>query len=265
MSDAVVELYVEVESGRLACTIEGPKDAPVLLLSNSLGTTRDLWTPQIAAFAGAFRVVRYDTRGHGQSVAPAGDYTLDRLGADALAVLDAVGAARAHVCGVSLGGLIAMWLGIHAPARVDRIIVGNTAAKIGTRETWETRVNVVQTRGMAAVAEASLARWFTDGFRERQPAAVRGIQEMVAGCPAQGYIGGCGALREADLRDAIGGIAAPTLVITGTHDPVTPPADAQFLGAGIANASVLLLDAAHLSNVEQAAAFTDAVSDFLPH
>lgn len=264
MSDAVTELEVEVEGGRLACTIEGRAHGPVLLLASSLGTTRDLWTPQIATFARTFSVVRYDTRGHGSSLAPDGDYTLDRLGADALAILDAVGAARAHVCGVSLGGLTAMWLAIHAPERVNRLVVANTAAKIGTREKWDERVAVVQTGGgMAAIADASLARWFTDGFRERQPAAARGIQAMVAGCPPHGYIGCCAALRDADLRDTIGRIAAPTLVITGVHDPVTPPADAQVLGAGIADASVLLLDAAHLSNVEQAKEFTAAVCDFL--
>jgi 3-oxoadipate enol-lactonase len=259
-----VEIDVEVEGGRLACTVEGPEDGPVLLLSNSLGTTRDLWTPQIAEFARTFRVVRYDTRGHGASLAPAGDYTLDRLGIDALAILDAVGAARAHVCGLSLGGLTALWLGIYAPERVNRMVVANSAAKIGTREKWDERVAIVQTGGgMAAVAEASLARWFTGDFVEREPATARGIQAMVAGCPPHGYIGCCGALRDADLREEIGRIAAPTLVITGVHDPVTSAADAQFLGAGIASTNVLLLDAAHLSSVEQAEAFTAAVCDFL--
>jgi 3-oxoadipate enol-lactonase len=255
----------EVDAGgpRLSYELEGPPQAPVLLLSNSLGTSLDLWQPQRAAFARSFRLVRYDTRGHGRSQAPPGPYTLDRLGRDALAVLDAAGASRAHVCGISLGGLPAMWLGIHAPRRVERLVLANTAARIGTPELWEERMASVRAQGMAALADAAMPRWFTPAFRERDPARVEALRSAVAACPVEGYAGCCAALRDADLTAAIGGIAAATLVVAGAHDPATPPSAAEGLRDRIPGARLVTLDAAHLSNVEAAGAFTSAVMAFL--
>jgi 3-oxoadipate enol-lactonase len=255
----------EVDAGgcRLWYSVEGREGGPALLLSNSLGTNADLWAPQLPELSSVFRIVRYDTRGHGRSQAPPGPYTLDRLGQDALAVLDAAGVERAHVCGISLGGLTAMWLALRAPQRVGRIVLANTNARVGTDESWDQRVHDVHTRGMAAVAAATMERWFTAAFRERSPEACERIRAMVAACPPEGYASACAALRAADLREQVAAILAPALVVTGVHDPVTPPAAAAQLAARIPHARLATLEAAHLSNVEMPAAFTSAVLVFL--
>jgi 3-oxoadipate enol-lactonase len=254
---------VEVDGGRVWFSVEGAVKDPVLLLSNSLGTTSRLWDLQAAAFVRAFRVVRYDTRGHGQSSAPAGEYSLDVLGRDALAVLDAVGVRRADVCGISLGGMTAMWLGLHAPERVGRLVLANTGARIGTTEIWSERIALVRAKGMVAIADLTPARWFTEDFRARQPAVVAELKAMVAACPPHGYVGCAAALRDADLRARIGAIAAPVLIITGASDPATPPSEGAWLCARIAGARHRELAAAHLSNIEASDAFTAAVLDFL--
>jgi 3-oxoadipate enol-lactonase len=243
-------------------SVEGPSGAPVVLLSNSLGTTHRLWDRQAPAFAKALRVVRYDTRGHGRSGAPTGDYSLDDLGRDALAVLDAVGADRAHVCGISLGGMTAMWLGLHAPDRVMRLVLANTGARIGTQELWNQRIERVRANGMAAIAETTPSRWFTSSFAGRCPEVVATFREMVAACAPDGYSGCAAAIRDTDLREAIHRITASTLVVTGAADPATPPSDGAFLCARIPNARALALATAHLSNVEDADTFTTAVLRF---
>jgi 3-oxoadipate enol-lactonase len=247
---------------RLSYVVDG-SDGPVLLLSNPLGTTRDLWAPQAAPLAARFRVVRYDTRGHGASQAPEDGYTLERLGADVVAILDDLGVARAHVAGMSLGGLTAMQLGLAAPDRVDRLVLANTAARIGSREIWESRIVQVRTEGLASVAAAALDRWFTPAFRAREPELAAASQAMLLGISPIGYAGCAGVLRDADLRDEVSRIDRPVLVITGAHDPVTTPADAAFLCERIAGARACTLDAAHFSNVEAADAFTAALLDFL--
>jgi 3-oxoadipate enol-lactonase len=252
-----------IGAAHISYEIDGPADAPVLLLSHSLGTTRDLWQPQLAAFASVYRVVRYDTRGHGQSCVPRGEYALDHLGRDAIAVLDAVGASRAHVVGLSLGGLTAMWLGVHAPDRVDRLVLANTAARIGTPERWDERMAQARAEGMPAIAAAVVGRWFSDGFRARHPETCAHYQRMVASCSAQGYAGCCAVLRDADLRDDIRRITAPTLIIAGEWDVATPLADADLMRTRISRSTLVTLPAAHLSSAEQPAAFTDAVLDFL--
>ena len=152
---------IEADGCRLSWSAQGPADAPALLLLNALGTTVDLWSPQIDPLADAFRVIRFDTRGHGRSDAPAGPYALDRLGRDALAVLDAAGAPRAHVCGVSLGGQTALWLAVHAPERVNGVVAANTGARIGTTALWNRRIRDAETLGMQALVEPAIARWFT--------------------------------------------------------------------------------------------------------
>jgi 3-oxoadipate enol-lactonase len=255
----------EVDAGgcRLWYSVEGREGGEALLLSSSLGTSAELWAPQLPELSRQFRVVRYDTRGHGRSDAPPGPYTLERLGRDALAVLDAAGVSRAHVCGVSLGGLTAMWLALVAASRVGRLVLANTDARIGTGETWEQRARDVRTRGMAAVAAATMERWFTEGFRRRSPETCEAIRAMVAACPPEGYIGCCGALGTADLRPQLSAISAPTLVIGGLHDPVLATTAAAELSARIPGARLVTLPAAHLSNVEQPAAFTAAVLRFL--
>jgi 3-oxoadipate enol-lactonase len=254
---------VVVDGCRLWYEVSGSGNAAPLLLSHCLGASADLWASQLDAFNEHFRVIRYDTRGHGQSDAPAGPYSLDRLGRDALAVLDAAGAPRAHVCGISIGGMTALWLAINAPDRVDRIVAANTAARIGTTDLWDMRINQARADGLASLAPGSMTRWFTESFRGAHAETVSRFQRTMSSGSVEGYVGCARALQEADLRDRIGEIAAPTLVITGTHDPSTPPDDGKWLAQHIENSRLLELPTAHLSNVDQPETFTRAVIDFL--
>jgi 3-oxoadipate enol-lactonase len=258
-----VPVHTADDGCRLAYAVSGPPDATALVLSNSLGTTRDLWQAQIDAFADHFRVVTYDTRGHGESDAPVGDYTIARLGQDVVSLLDALGIRRAHVCGISIGGLTALWLGIHAAERVDRLVLANTAACIGSRELWTQRIAMATSVGLSTLADQSMARWFTEGFRFAEPSRVQAARAAFERTAVNGYAGCCAALRDADLREGASRVMAPTLVVTGTHDPSTPPADGRWLAQAIPGSQLIEFDAAHLSNVECAAAFTTAVDEFL--
>lgn len=248
---------------RISYTVEGPPERPVLLFINSIGTTRDLWLPQVPALVGTYRVIRYDARGHGSSSAPEGDYSIEQLGRDALAILDAEGARQAHICGISLGGLTAMWLGVNAPDRVSSLILANTAARIGSVQSWTDRMTLVQERGMGSVAEMAIPRWFSPGYRQRHDEVVTQFKTMVETCPTVGYLGCCAALRDEDLREAISKISCPVLVVAGSTDEATPPEGLRFIHEQIAGSKMLTLDAAHLSNVEQSEAFTSAVMGFL--
>lgn len=243
--------------------LEGPEDAPVVVLSNSLGTDLTMWRSQIDGLTRQFRVLRYDTRGHGSSSAPAGPYSLAQLGDDVLELLHHLGVERFHVCGVSLGGMTALWLAIHAPQRVLSLMPCNTAARIGSESTWSARIEQVEAHGLASIADATMERWFTPMFRENQAAQVEATRQILARSDAQGYVACCAALRDANLTAAIQSIVAPTLVICGTHDPVTPPCDGRFLQETIAGAANCELDAAHLSNIEQAGAFLELMLTFL--
>jgi len=243
--------------------VDGNPQGEALLFSNSLGTTYELWQPQLHALSSSFRIIRYDTRGHGASDAPAGSYTIDMLGQDALAILDAAGADRAHMCGLSLGGLTAMWLGVHAPDRIRSLILSSTAARIGSVSMWEERIAQVKAAGVGSLADAAMGRWFTADYRAAHPEVVSVYHRMLGATPAGGYAGCCAAIRDADLREAIRAVAAPTLVIAGREDPVTPPSDAEDMRARIAGARVEVLDAAHIANVEQARAYNDLVTSFI--
>lgn len=250
---------------RIGYQVEGPPDAPVLLLSNSIGSTRDLWARTTPAFAAHYRVVRYDARGHGSSSAPAGDYTIEQLGRDALAVLDAAGASAAHVCGISLGGLTAMWLGVHAPGRVTKLVLANTAARIGSLESWAERIALVKSGGMSAVADRAMLTWFTPEYRERDPETVHVFRAMLQSCSPAGYLSCCAALRDADLREGLASITCPVLVIGGRHDISTTVQQAEFVRNSAPLAELLVLDSAHLSNVECSEHFASAVIHFLDH
>lgn len=248
---------------RLSYRVDGNPRGETVLFSNSLGTTHLLWAPQLEALSSGFQIIRYDTRGHGASDAPAGPYTIDTLGLDAIAILDAAGVERAHVCGLSLGGLTAMWLGVHAADRIRSLILSSTAARIGSVSMWEERIAQVNAAGVEPLADATMGRWFTAGYRAAHPEVVSIYHRMVCATPADGYASCCAAIRDADLREAIKAIAAPTLVIAGREDPVTPPSDAEDMRARIPGSRVALLDAAHIANVEQALAFNDLVSTFI--
>lgn len=248
---------------RLAYTLTGPETAPALVLAGSLGTDYSLWDRQADAFAERHRVLRYDTRGHGASDAPGGDYTIDRLGRDVLSLMDGAGVDRAHVCGVSIGGLTALWLAVHAPGRVHRLVLANTAARIGSLEFWAERLRLARAEGLDALAEVTMQRWFTERFRRAEPEVVERMRATLLRVPVAGYVGCCAALRDADLRDLAARVQAPSLVVTGTADVATPPAAGQALAAAIPRARLLELDAAHLSNIERAPEFTRAVLAFL--
>ena len=251
-----MEGSVGTGSARLHYRVDGPEDAPAVLLINSLGTTLDLWSPQVDAWSPRCRVIRYDTRGHGQSGVPAGEYSLHDLGHDAIRILNAVGAQSAHVCGISLGGLTAMWLGVHHPERVRTLVIANTAARVGTAERWLDRIAKVQNEGMTAVANMMMPAWFSPAFRERDPATVARFHQAVASTSPDGYIGCCAALRDADLRDEISRIRTFALVIAGDQDTSTTVADAEAISSAIRGSTLLTLTAAHLTNVECAESFS---------
>lgn len=256
---------VQTDDGiRLDYRVDGPADAPVLLFVNSLGTNVRMWEPQVAPLAEQFRVVRYDSRGHGRSDAPPGPYTLERLALDALALLDALDVEQAHVCGLSLGGMVALWLAIHRPERVGRAVFANTAARIGSEAIWSARIEAVEAGGMAAIHDAVLARFLSAGFRARDPETTRTVSEMLLSTSLSGYIACCTALRDADLRHLASTVEAPSLVIGGELDEATPPAQAEDLHAAIVPSELMVIPGvAHLSNLEAPDLFNRRVLDLL--
>jgi len=254
---------VVANGARLFYRLDGPPEAPVLLLSNSLGTQLEMWDSQLPDFAARFRVLRYDSRGHGRSEVLPGPYRITDLGRDALALLDALGVGGVRFCGLSMGGMVGMWLGTHAPERIERLVLCNTSAQIGTPELWNSRIELVRRGSMEAVSPAVLERWFTSDFRSRAPQAVEKVRRMLLTTSPEGYAACCAALRDMDQRDAIASIRAPTLVIAGAHDPATPPTDARAIAGRIPGATLMELEAAHLSNIEAADQFTATVLEFL--
>lgn len=256
--------YVQAGDGcRIFYEMEGPATASVVLLSNSLGTTLEMWQPQMAALTRHYRVLRYDSRGHGRSDAPSGPYTIARLGQDALELLDALGLERVAFCGLSMGGMVGQWLGIRAGERLTRLVLANTSAQIGAPEIWNQRIATVETQGMAAIVPSVIDRWFTKGFQERAPEAVARIAVMLRAARPDGYTACCAAVRDMDQREALHAIRVPVLVVAGRHDEATPPEHARLIAGRIPNAELVELEAAHLSNVEAAEAFDAALLDFL--
>jgi len=243
---------------------DGPEDAPVLVLSNSLGTTLDLWELQVHGLSRRFRLLRYDHRGHGGSPVPPGPYTMAELGGDVLELLDRLELERVSFCGLSIGGAVGMWLGANAPERIDRLVVACSSARFGTSDAWIERAATVRAEGTEAIADAVMSRWFTPSFAAEEPQIVRRFREMVATTPAEGYAGCCDALRDWDFRDELGRVAPPTLVIVGELDPVASFVDAEVLFERIPDASVTVIaGVAHLANVPQPEQFKHAVLSHL--
>ena len=251
------------EAVRLFHRFDGPADAPVLLLSNSLGTALEMWDPQMPAFAERFRVLRYDMRGHGRSAVPPGPYSIADLGRDVLALLDANRIDRVRFCGLSMGGMTGMWLGCNAPERLEKLVLCNTSAQLGTPEHWNIRISLVQNEGMKGVAEGVIERWFTPEFRKREPQAVDKVRRMLLETPPAGYAACCAAIRDQDQREAICAVPVPTLVVAGARDPATPPEHSRIIASKIPGARVVELEAAHLSNIEARDRFTASVLEFL--
>ncbi|MFC3608904.1 3-oxoadipate enol-lactonase [Stutzerimonas tarimensis] len=257
---------VQLADASLNYRFDGADDAPVLVLSNSLGTSLGMWDEQIPAFAEQFRVLRYDTRGHGDSSVTPGPYSIEQLGRDVLGMLDTLGIEKFSFCGLSMGGLIGQWLGIHAGPRLERLVLCNTGAKIGADQVWNDRIALVQggrEQAMRDMRDASIARWFTPGFAEAQPDAASRITSMIASTSPDGYAANCAAVRDADFREQIAGISAPTLIVCGRQDAVTTVEHGEFMQQRIAGAELVAFEAAHLSNVEAGEAFTLQVLNFL--
>jgi 3-oxoadipate enol-lactonase len=255
--------FAESDHAQIHYAFEGQPGKPALVLSNSLGTNFSMWDPQIPEFLKSFRVLRCDTRGHGQSSVTPGPYSIEQLAKDVLALADALKLGRFHFCGLSMGGMIGMWLAINAPERVSKLVLCSTAAKIGTPEMWNARIDRVRKQGMKPVAAATMERWFTAAFRAKNPHTVVNIQKMVEAIDPEGYASNCAAVRDFDFREQLHHIRTSALIISGTRDPATSPADGQFLAAYIPGARYVELNAAHLSNIEDANGFTREVGTFL--
>jgi 3-oxoadipate enol-lactonase len=239
---------------------DGPADAPVVVLSNSLGTSLAMWDAQIDELARRFRVLRYDMRGHGESPAPPGPYTMDELGADVLALLDRLGIERASFCGLSIGGMIGMWCASEAPERIERLVLCCTVPHFPPAELWNERADTVRAQGMEPMVEPALERWLPPDIRRARPEAEEHLRAMIASTPPEGYAGCCEAIRDMDLRGRLGAIAAPTLVLAGSDDPSTPKDKVRPIADAIDGAGFVVIDgAAHIANMAQPDAFNRAV------
>jgi 3-oxoadipate enol-lactonase len=255
---------IQADSCPIHVAVDGPEQAPVLMLSNSLGTDLHMWDDQVGAFTKQFRLVRYDRRGHGKSGVPEGPYTMQRLGKDALAILDGLGLRQVNWCGLSMGGMVGMWLGANAPERIDRLILSNTSAYMGgARDLWNERIKTALGPGMPAMVDGILERWFTKEFRERNPKVMARMREMVLKTPPKGYAACCEGIRDMDQRESLGRIRAPTLIIAGRQDPATTVEVAEFMQSRIPGARLAVIDAAHIANVERPQEYSDTVLQFL--
>jgi len=255
--------FAELADVKIHYQIDGDESLPVLVLSNSLGTSFEMWQPQIAELSKHFRVLRYDTRGHGKSSVTEGPYTIAQLGGDVIALIDHLGLKRVNFCGLSMGGITGMWLGVNHADRIEKLILCNTAAYIGPPENWTNRAAAVERDGVGSIAAAVVDKWLTPDFAAEQPELVAQLRGMLSATDAKGYAANCRAVRDSDLRGEIARITAPTLVIAGSGDIPTPPADGRFLAKTIPGAKYVELYAAHLSNLQQVDGFNEAVVGFL--
>ncbi|HWM47987.1 MAG TPA: 3-oxoadipate enol-lactonase [Xanthobacteraceae bacterium] len=253
---------IQSDGCALNVVVDGNPNAPALILSSSLGTDHTMWAPQVERLAQQFHLVRYDYRGHGKSSVPPRPYTMDMLGRDALAIMDGLGIKTASWCGLSMGGMVGQWLGAHAPHRLERLILCNTTSYFPDKRAWNDRIRTVETAGMEGMAQGVAARWFTPGFTAQEPNEVARLQALVRATSPQGYIGCCEAIRDMDHREILHKISVPTLIIAGKHDVATSVESAEFLRDRIPGSKLVVLDAAHISNIEQADAFTAEVLGF---
>ncbi len=243
--------------------IDGPADAPVVVLSNSIGSTSDMWEPQVPALSERFRVVRYETRGHASAPVPDGPYSLADLGGDVLALLDRLGVDRARFAGLSLGGMTGMWLGVNAPDRIERLALLCTSAMLARDTDWPARAALVREQGTGAIAAATVERWFTADFIAEHPDVAARWRATIADTPSEGYAGCAEAIGAMNLEEDIGAIRAPTLVIAGRHDPATPPPHAELIASRIPDARLEIVDGAHLANIERPDDVTRLLLDHL--
>jgi 3-oxoadipate enol-lactonase len=259
-----VQRFTAGDGCRIAYRWDGSEALPVLLLSNSIATTHRMWDGEIGELSKAFRVLRYDTRGHGESDAPAGAYSLDRLGRDVIELLDALGIDKVHFCGLSLGGFVGQWLGFRAPERLHSLVLSNTSPYLGPALQWDQLINrVIEARDMAAMAEMFMGNWFPPSMRAQQPTLIDQFRAAAAATPPEGLAGCFAVVRDADLRRTNSLIVTPTLVIGGRDDTVTLASHSEQIAQAIAGARLAILPGVHLLNVELSGDFTGKVLGFL--
>lgn len=254
---------IDVDGCAINVQVDGRKDAPALMLSNSMGCSLEMWQPQMATFAERFRVIRYDRRGHGQSAPSDAGYSVERFGKDAVAILDHLGVDKAHWCGISLGGIVGQWMAAMAPKRIDRLVLSNTTSYVADPTNWLNRIKVVQESGLASIADAVLAGWLTEGYRGSHPEVVASLRQMLVSTDPTAYAGCCATLSKLDQRALLSRIVCQTLIIAGEHDKSTPIPAAELLKSKIPHARMETIEAAHISNVEAADKFTQLVLSFL--
>ena len=251
------------KTARLHYELEGPEDAPVLVLANSLGTDLSMWEDQAPELSQSFRLLRFNNRGHQGSEVPPGPYSIADLGSDLLALLDELGVEKFSFAGLSIGGMVGMWVASEVPGRVERLTLLCTSAKMDP-QIWTARIQTARESGTASMAPTVVERWFTPAFREAAPETVQRAQRMVASTPDEGYAACCEAIRDMDLRESLSGITAPTLIIAGEDDLATPPEHAELIRDSIPGSEMLIVpDAAHLANIERSEAVTPAMLDHL--
>jgi 3-oxoadipate enol-lactonase len=246
--------------------LEGPSSAPVITLSHSLATDLSMWDPQAKALATRYRVLRYDTRGHGGTDVPAGAYSLTQLADDARGLLKALGIARTHWVGLSMGGMIGQTLALSTPEILQSLSLCDTSSRIPAeaKPLWDERITVAETKGMDPHVEPTIARWLTPKFVESRPDVVKTVREMIRRTSPRGYVGCCHAIRALDLTDRLSAITLPTLIIVGAQDLGTPVSASKVINDRINGSELVILDpASHLSNLEQPEAFTGALQKFL--
>ena len=257
--------FATIQNARLFYCLEGVSGRPVLILSHSIGTDHAMWEPQVADLLRYFRILRYDTRGHGASDAPASEYSMELLGRDVLGLADVLGISRFAFCGLSLGGAIGQWVAANAPDRVTHLVLANTSPQFVPRTNWDTRIAAVRKGGMNAIVDLAMQRFFSPATLAQQNPYAGSIRSTLLGTDPVGYVGCCAALRDMNHTSLLGGIKAPTLVIVGDRDVSTPWAGhGEILAREIAGARPLHLPAAHLSNIERPRSFTAALLEFLP-
>jgi 3-oxoadipate enol-lactonase len=243
--------------------LEGATDKPVLVLSHSLGSDLHLWDQLIPDLTAHHRVLRYDSRGHGESSVPDGPYSIEALAQDLLSLTERLGIERFLFCGLSMGGMLGIWLGIHAPERLNKLILANTAEQLGTKERWNDRISKVQSSGMDSIADIVIDGWFTPAFRQSAPSEVALVRARLATTSVQGYVACCAAIRDTDLTADVYRIQTPTLILSGAEDPVATPSQGHALQKQIVGAKYVELATSHLSAIEKPKDFSDAVLSFL--
>lgn len=243
----------------------GDSSNPTLLFSNSLGTSYHMWQPQIDALQNDYFIICYDTRGHGKSSAPKGPYSLDQLGQDVIDLLDHLNIDKAFFCGISMGGMTGQWLAINQPERFHHLMLCNTAAKIGNEAAWTARAQLAREQGLKPIAATASSRWFTASFIDNHPDVVKALSDALAAGGSEGYASCCEALSVADTREQLQDIRVPVTVLAGSEDPVTTVADGQYMVDHIPNAKIAIIDASHISNIEQPEVFNQYVRQKFNH